>query len=66
MTQPRPVTGEVLFELRRIGAVVRVSAVHVERNVEVSLAGPAAAGVEGLKAAALRKLAYVLEKDAPA
>jgi hypothetical protein len=58
--------GEVLFELRRIGAVVKVSAVHVQTNIEVSLAGPASAGAELLKAAALRKLAYMVRRQSQA
>jgi hypothetical protein len=39
-----------------------VSAVHVDSNTEVTLAGPASAGEYGLKLAAMRKLAYVLAK----
>ncbi len=54
---------EVLFEFRQIGGVVRVCALDAERNVEVVLQGPASAGLEALKAAALRKLAYVLERQ---
>jgi hypothetical protein len=53
----------VLFEFRQIGGVVRVCALDAERNVEVVLQGPASAGLEALKAAALRKLAYVLERQ---
>jgi hypothetical protein len=52
--------GEVLFEFRRIGNVVKVSAVHVDTNTEVSLIGAPAAGEHGLKMAAIRKLTYVL------
>jgi hypothetical protein len=52
--------GEVLFEFRRIGASVKVSAVHVATDTEVSLVGPAAGGDYPLRMAALRKLAYVL------
>jgi hypothetical protein len=55
-------TGEVLFELRRLGSFVKVSAIHVQSNTEVSLAGPAAAGEHGLKQAAMRKLAFVLAR----
>ena len=54
--------GEVLFELRRMGNFVKVSAVHVDTNTEVSLMGPPGAGEHGLKMAAARKLAYVLAK----
>lgn len=52
--------GEVLFEFRRIGDVVKVSAVHVATDTEISLVGAAAAGEYGLRVAAIRKLAYVL------
>jgi hypothetical protein len=55
-------SGEILFELRQIGQVVKVSAIHVDSGTEVSLAGPVAAGEHGLKQAALRKLAYVLNQ----
>jgi hypothetical protein len=52
--------GEVLFEFRRIGASVKVSAIHAATGTEISLVGAASAGEYVLKAAALRKLAYVL------
>jgi hypothetical protein len=45
-----------------VGNVVKVTALHVETDTEVSLVGPAAAGVYGLKMAAIRKLIYVLNK----
>jgi hypothetical protein len=54
--------GEVLFEFRRIGAVVKVTAVHVDTDTEVCLAGPASAGEHTLKMAALNKLAYILRQ----
>ncbi len=59
---PNAPPGEILFEFRRVGSIVRVSAVHVDSNTEVTLAGPASAGEYGLKLAAMRKLAYVLAK----
>ena len=55
---------EVLFELRQIGNTVKVTAIDVATNTEVSTMGPASAGQHGLKLAALRKLNYVLA-DAP-
>ena len=55
-----PALGEVLFEFRRVGAAVRVSAIHAETGTEVVLVGAASAGQHALKMAALRKLAYVL------
>jgi hypothetical protein len=54
--------GEVLFEFHRVGNVVKVSALHVDTDTEISLAGPSSAGVYGLKLAAIRKLIYVLNK----
>lgn len=52
--------GEVLFEFRRVGAVVKVSAIHVRTDTEVCLVGAPAAGETALKMAAIRKLIYVL------
>ena len=54
--------GEVLFEFRQVGNVVKVSAVHVATDTEVSLVGAPAAGEAGLKMAAIRKLIYVLNQ----
>jgi hypothetical protein len=55
---------EVLFELRQIGNTVKVTAIDVATNIEVSTLGPVAAGQHGLKMAALRKLDYVLAERA--
>ncbi len=60
--QPEIHIGEVLFEFRRVGNVVKVSAFHVDTETEISLVGPPAAGEYGLKMAALKKLMYVLNK----
>ncbi|HIJ63996.1 MAG TPA: hypothetical protein HPQ04_14990 [Rhodospirillaceae bacterium] len=54
---------EVLFELRRVGNVVKASAIHVSTNIEVSIVGPANASQYALKMAALRKLRYVLKRQ---
>jgi hypothetical protein len=54
--------GEVIFEFRTLGNVVKVSAVHVATNTEVCLMGPPGAGEYVLKKAALRKLEYVLKR----
>jgi hypothetical protein len=59
---PKLPPGEILFEFRRLGDLVKVSAVHVDSNTEISLAGPAAVGEHSLKFAAMRKLAYVMAK----
>jgi hypothetical protein len=55
-------TGEVLIEFRRVGAVVKVSAIHVDSDTEVCLVGPSNAGEHALKTAVMNKLAYVLAR----
>ncbi len=55
---------EVLFEMRRIGAYVKVSAIDAATGTEISIVGDAAAGELRLKQTALRKLEYVLNKNA--
>jgi len=55
---------EVLFELRQIGNTVKVTAIDVATNTEVSTMGPPSAGEHALKTAALRKLEYVLAERA--
>jgi hypothetical protein len=60
--RPEVPIGEVLFEFHQVGNVVKVSALHVDTDTEVSLVGPPAAGVYGLRTAAIRKLIYVLNK----
>lgn len=57
---------EVLFEFRRIGAYVKVSAIDCLSGLEVSIVGDAKAGEVRLKQTALRKLEYVLAKQEPA
>jgi hypothetical protein len=54
---------QVIFEFRRIGNSVKVSAIHVASNTEISIVGAAGAGEQALKAAALQKLRYVIEKN---
>jgi len=54
--------GEVLFEFRRVGAVVKVTAIHVATGTEIVLVGAANAGEYALKMAAIRKLIYVMGK----
>lgn len=53
---------EILFEFRRIGAAVKVTATDTETLTEVTLQGPATAGEEALRRAAVAKLNYVLSK----
>jgi hypothetical protein len=54
--------GEVLFEFSRVGNVMRVTAIDVDSNTEVVIAGPANAPQAALQGTALQKLRYVLAK----
>ncbi|QQR69681.1 MAG: hypothetical protein IPI58_03240 [Alphaproteobacteria bacterium] len=54
--------GDVLFELTRIGDIVKVTAVDVHTGTEVSLQGPTSAGEILLRQRALQKLRYVMQK----
>ncbi len=56
--------GEVLFEFRRVGNAVKVSAIDPVSNTEVSIVGTPRAGEQALKAVALRKLQFVLARRA--
>lgn len=53
---------EALIEFHRVGAYVKVSAVDPDTLIEVAIVGDPAAGEAALKAAAVQKLAYVLER----
>jgi Domain of unknown function (DUF6898) len=55
---------EVLFEFRRVGAAVKVTAVDAATGTEVSLVGDPAAGEAALKRLAKQKLDYVMAKQA--
>ncbi|MBC7908730.1 MAG: hypothetical protein H7Y60_18540 [Rhodospirillaceae bacterium] len=57
---------EALFEYRRIGAYVKVTAIDCLTGLEVSIVGDAKAGELRLKQTALKKLEYVLAKQATA
>lgn len=54
---------QVLFEFRQVGDYLKVSAVDPVTNTEISIVGSARASREALKATALRKLIYVLNRD---
>jgi len=54
--------GEVIFEFRQIGNSVKVTALHVASDTEISLVGAPSVGEYGLRLAALRKLNYVLAR----
>lgn len=53
---------EVIFEIKRIGNMLRVAAFDSASLTEAVVAGPASANVEQLKQAALRKLDYILSR----
>ncbi len=55
---------EVLFEFRRQGRQVRVVAVDPFTNTEITMIGDANAGNEMLKRLAVRKLRYVIARNA--
>jgi hypothetical protein len=57
----KPLT-EVIFEFRQVGNAMKVSAIDPTTNTEVSIVGSPRADKNALKAAALRKLRYVIEK----
>ena len=53
---------EILFEMRYVGRVVRVTAIDPATGTEVVSVGDAERGVEALKRVAARKLMYVLKR----
>ena len=53
---------EVLFELRRVGKSIRVTAIDPITRTEVIMVAPVGAIREEIKRNAARKLAYVLGK----
>ena len=55
---------EVILEFTRIGALVRVSAMHAPSLIEVVIQGPVTAGPEALERLALDKLAWRLRSGA--
>jgi hypothetical protein len=59
-----PELDDVIYEFRRVGAYVKVSAVDPKTLTEVSITGAPTAGEESLKRTARRKLEYVLNKRA--
>jgi hypothetical protein len=54
---------EVLFEFQRVGNAVKVCALDVQTQVEISIVGDSRAPQAHLKAVALRKLLYVLARQ---
>lgn len=60
-----PPRREIYFEFTRIGNYVKVVAIDSATATEVSIVGSPQAGEAQLKATALRKLEYVLNKRGP-
>ena len=54
-------SGEVIFEITRVGDSQRVAAIHVASGVEVVTLAPASAALADVRALALRKLLRVLQ-----
>ncbi|MFY7960440.1 MAG: DUF6898 family protein [Elsteraceae bacterium] len=54
----------MIFELQRIGAYAKMTAVDMDTGLEVSVMGPATGHVESLKRTALAKLKLRLEQGA--
>lgn len=63
--------GEVIFEFKRSGQFLRLTAMHADSLTEVVVVGPMVGGAELMRRTALQKLRYVLsvpeaERHAPA
>ena len=54
--------GEIFIEFVALGGSVKVTAIHAATGTEASIVGPASAPRSALEAAAVRKLAYVMNK----
>lgn len=54
---------EILYELRRIGGAVKVTAVDPVTGTEISMIGDPAVGEAALKRLARQKLDYVMAKN---
>lgn len=54
--------GEVILEFRRVGNVVKVSAVDTATYVEVSIMAPVTCSEQEMTVTAIQKLDYVLAK----
>lgn len=55
---------EILFEFKKNGNVVKVSAIEPETKTEVSVVVPACLSVDEMKLQAAKRLNYVLRKKA--
>jgi hypothetical protein len=63
MVEKRTEKGEVIIEMRPVGAVVRVAAVDVATGTEVIVFGPATASQRALEELAVAKLRRRLSTD---
>lgn len=54
---------EVLFELKQIGSITKVTAVDPETGTEVVIQGPSSLHQSTLQKQAMAKLRYVLNKQ---
>ena len=63
MSHKRTDQGEVIIEMRPVGAVVRVAAVDVASGTEVIIFGPATAPQRTLEELAIAKLRRRLSSD---
>lgn len=63
MVVKSPDSGEVIIEMRPVGAVVRVAAVDVATGTEVIVFGPASAPQRALEELAVAKLRRRLSTD---
>jgi hypothetical protein len=55
---------EVLFEMSRIGAQIKVVAIDATTGTEVAVVGPASLPLQALKQQAVNRLTYVLKRKA--
>lgn len=53
---------EVLFEFKRIGNAVKVTAIDAETGTEISIQAPAGLSQKSMQQNAMAKLRYVLSK----
>jgi len=54
---------EVIFEMKRIGSIMRVTAIDASTGTESVIQGPATASQSELQRIALNKLIYVMKKE---
>lgn len=59
---PAPHINEVLFEMQRVGNVLRVTVIDPNTATEVIMVADPRQSMETIKRLAVRKLAYVLDK----